>query len=406
MLDIKALEAAFARIGEIGKGEIDVEVDGVRVWMRALVPEEDIEVQKYARGDSEGGIENLLLIERYKRATIAYAVVQVGGLDLRGVTHIPTGEVLENGNPVRVPKVIAVRRIVDGWSRQATTLLFQRYAELVRRIEDEANAKVQFDKSNLPAEIERLESRLADLRRVQAGTVIPTGITTEIVQQIDEETKGYSVVPPTASSDTRASVITEPAPNPVPKVADPPAQPRARVAPSVAPPPARVETPPLPTPSASRDPLPNVLNSFGDATDEAIAAETARIVSARARVAQAQAQAEAEAEAAHDLPGDVPEPVPVPVRMGRTPPHVAAARVAQEVIDPLAAAEAIEPVGDVPAFRMPSTNITDRGRKPNVPAPPQVGGARGIGQRVPGSAVNKMPSGTPNNPNFRGGGNR
>lgn len=398
MLDIKALEAAFARIGEIGKGEIDVEVDGVRVWMRALVPEEDIEVQKYARGDAEGGIENLLLIERYKRATIAYAVVQVGGLDLRGVTHIPTGEVLENGNPVRVPKVIAVRRIVDGWSRQATTLLFQRYAELVRRIEDEANAKVQFDKSNLPAEIERLESRLADLRRVQAGTVIPTGITTEIVQQIDEETKGYSVVPPTASSDTRASVITEPAPNPVPKVAESPAQPRARVAPSVAPPPARVETPPPPAPSASRDPLPNVLNSFGDATDEAIAAETARIVSARARVAQVQV------EDTHDFPEEVPEPVPV--RMGRTPPHMAAARVAQEVVDPLAAAEAIEPVGDVPAFRMPSANITDRGRKPNVPAPPQVGGARGIGQRVPGSAVNKVPAGTPNNPNFRGGGNR
>ena len=46
MLDIRTLEAAFAPIGQIGKGEIDVEVDGLHVYMRALTPEEDVAVQK------------------------------------------------------------------------------------------------------------------------------------------------------------------------------------------------------------------------------------------------------------------------------------------------------------------------------------------------------------------------
>lgn len=139
--------------------------------------------------------------------------------------------------------------------------------------------------------------------------------------------------------------------------------------------------------------MPNVLNSFGDATDESIAAETARIIQARQRAAQAQAHTD-------EVEGPA-EPAPVPVRQGRVPPHVGAARVA----DPLASAEQVESVGNVPTYRLPSSNITDRGRRPNN-APPPPTSVRGAGQRVNPSAVNNMPPGTPNNPNFRGGGNR
>jgi len=399
MLDISALEAAFARIGEIGKGEVDVEFDGVRVVLRALLPEEDVEVQKYARGDAEGGTENLLLIERYKRATIAYAVVQVGGLNLRGVTTIPTGEVLENGVPVKVPKVVAVRRIVETWSRQATSLVFQRYAELIRRIEDEANSKVQFDKSNVDAEIERLESRLVELRRVKAGEQLPKGITTEIIDQADKESRGYAVVPPSKTSDDRPSEVSEPvASTPVASAPTAPAPPRTRVMPqTVAPPsPNRVEQAPQTT---HEDTLPNVLNSFGDATDDSIAAETARILEARNRAA---------ASVAQSASTDDGIPNPIPVRTGRVPPHMGAARVAAEVpvIDPLSSAESVEPVGNVPTFRLPSSNITDRGRRPSNAPPPPTGRGQGLGQRATQTPVNNVPSGNPNNPNFRGGGGR
>lgn len=390
MLDIKTLEAAFAKIGQIGKGEVDVVVDGVRVWMRVLQPEEDIEVQKYARGDAEGGIENLLLVERYKRATIAYAVVQVGDVDLRGVATIPTGEVLDNGTPVRVPKHVAVRRIVDGWTRQATTLLFHRYAELVKRIEDEANAKVSFDKSNVDAEIERIESRLVELRKIKAGTAPPSGITTEIIRKVDEEARGIAVMPPGRDSDARPSALSEPTPTPEPTPAPRPAETRTRVGPAAAPPPPR----PAPTPEPDPvDTLPNVMHSFGDATEESVAAEAARIMAARAK-----------ASAARTEVSDAPSPVPV--RAGRVPPHMAAARTAAEVAppDPLASAEVVDPVGDVPAYRMPSVNVTDRGR--GSPPPPPVAGGRNLGQRVAPSAVNRTPPGTPNNPNFRGGGGR
>lgn len=384
MLDIRTLEAAFAKIGQIGKGEVDVVVDGVRVWMRALQPEEDIEVQKYARGDAEGGVENLLLVERYKRATIAYAVVQVGDVDLRGVASVPTGEVLDNGTPVRVPTHLAIRRIVDGWTRQATTVLFHRYAELMKRIEDEANAKVSFDQSNVDAEIERLESRLVELRKVKAGMAPSAGITAEIIRRVDDESRGVAVMPPSRDSDKRPSALSEPT-----VASDPPTQPRARVAPAAAPPPPRPPPAPAPPVHEERDALPDVMHSFGDATEEAVAAEAARIMAARAKAA------------ARSESNDVPSPVPV--RTGRVPPHVAAARVATEPPpDPLASAESVDPVGDVPAFRMPSVSVTDRGR--GGQPPPPVSGGRNTGQRVAPSAVNRVPPGTPNNPNFRGGG--
>lgn len=391
-MDIKTLEAAFAKIGQIGKGEVDVEIDGVRVWMRVLQPEEDIEVQKYARGDAEGGIENLLLVERYKRATIAYAVVQVGDVNLRGVTSVPTGEVLENGTPVRVPKHVAVRRIVDGWTRQATTLLFHRYAELVKRIEDEANSKMSFDKSNVDAEIERLESRLVELRKLKAGTAPPSGITAEIIQKVDEEARGVAVMPPSRESEARPSALSE-SPPPEPTPVQRPVETRTRVVPVAAPPPSRPAPAPVPEPSQVDD-LPDVMHSFGDATEEAVAVEAARIMNARSKAAAARAES-------------TDAPPPVPVRAGRVPPHMAAARTAAEVAppDPLASAEVVDPVGDIPAYRMPSVNVTDRGRG-SPPPPPPVAGGRNVGQRVAPSAVNRTPPGTPNNPNFRGGNGR
>ena len=387
MLDIRTLEAAFAPIGQIGKGEIDVEVDGLHVYMRALTPEEDVAVQKYARGDEVDieTIDNLTLIERFKRATLGFSVVQVGAVDLRNVDYIPTGELLDNGVPVRVPKVEAVRRIVEKWSRQATTLLFQRYAELVNRIEDEANAKVRFDTTRLDGEITRLESRLEELRRLKlVGTAPAASESAERLLAADAAIGGTAIRP--ALSAPAQPPQTPPQPAPVtPAAPTPPV--RQRVAPTAvaAPPPRREESA---TSEDSVDGLPDVLDSFGDATDEAIAAENARLLRQRERNSMA-------------VESNTPE---IPVRQGRVPPHMAARSVEEEVgHNPLGEAEQVESVGGVAAYRLPTTNVTDRGRPGPVPT---VGGARGIGQRVPGSAVNNGPSNGPNNPNFRGGGNR
>ena len=366
MLDIKALEAAFARIGEIGKGEIAVEVDGVHVVLRTLTPDEDVEVQRYARGTDVDETDNITLIERFKRATIAYSVVEVGGLNLRGVTSVATGEVLPGGVPVRVPKHEAILRITSGWSRHATTIVFQEYAELVKRAEDDANSRVLFDGARVDAEIERLESRLADLRRMQLAAANPSaaaGATATVAAA--EAALSRTAIPPAPAGGPEA----------------PPA-PRQRITPPAAPPPPAPPAPPDIPPGAS--PLPaEVHSSVGDFSPEDIAAEETRIAELRSRRA---AQA--------DMPS------PISVRHGRVPPHMAA-RAAAEAPALLENAVAVDPVGDVETYRMPAVNLSDRGRGSNAPPAPVRGGP--IGQRVPASAVNPRPAGGPTNPNFRGG---
>lgn len=370
MLDIKALEAAFARIGEIGKGEIAVEVDGVRVVLRTLTPDEDVAVQRYARGTDVDENDNITLIERFKRATIAHSVVEVGGLDLRGVKSVATGEVLPDGVPVRVPKHEAILRITSGWSRHATTVVFQEYAELVKRAEDDANSRVQFDGSRVDAEIERLESRLADLRRMQIASTNPS------------HTEGAAATIAAAEAALSRTAIP-PTPSPAPTPSPPPA--RQRINPTAAPPPPTPEATPSPQgipPGASPLP-PEVHSSVGDFSLEDIAAEEIRLAEARSRRA---AQA------------DVPSPISV--RHGRVPPHMAA-RAAAEAPDLPEEAVVVDPVGDVDTYRMPAVNLSDRGRGTNGPPAPVRGGP--LGQRGPAAAVNPRPTSGPTNPNFRGG---
>ena len=85
------------------------------------------------------------------------------------------------------------------------------------------------------------------------------------------------------------------------------------------------------------------------------------------------------------------------------PPHLSARANNEPVVGALDAATEIDPIGGVEAYRLPPVTVTDRGR-PNVPPAPTRGGPPG--QRVPASAVNQVPGGTPNNPNFRGGSKR
>ena len=345
MLDLRALENAFARISQIGKGECEVEVDGVRVVLRTLLPEEDVAVQRYARGDGEEDLETLNMVERYKRATIAHAIVQVNDLNLRGVDAIPTGDVLPNGVPVQMPKVMAIRRIVDTWSAQATTILFQRYADLIKQVEDETNTKVKYDTSNIDAEIERLNARIDELRRIKTvATPTTTAVQVEAVREVN------------AAHRPSPMDIAETPTSPMP---------RQRVQPTVtAPPPPPQPTTPAVETSEPKDRMPEVMNSFGEATDEEVAAEMARIARARARM-------------------ETPEAIPVPQH--RVPPHLAAAQVAQ----PLAAATQIDSVNGVDTFRLPATVVTDRGKT-------------SVERKVSAATLNRTPNTAPTNPNFKG----
>lgn len=271
MLDLNALTSAFAHIGALGKGETTIIVDGVSMSLRILHPFEDAEVQRYARGDDDDKTEeNVVFIERYKHAVLARAIVQIGSLDLRDVTSIPTGDVLPSGVPIHVDKTKALLGIVSQWSRLATQAVFKQYADFQTRVEAETEARIQYSQDHLDAEVARLRNRLEELtfrQSLQSDEVAPSTVTSQVAEMDD-------VI------STRAAEARQPIPASAP------------------PPPARAQ------------PLDSVMDSRMDPTDDVLAAEMERVQRIRAGV----------------------EPVDaISNGIRRTPPHLAAAQAAVEV---------------------------------------------------------------------------
>lgn len=177
-MDLNALKQAMAPIMQVGKKEIEFDVEGTRIVLRPLLPVEEVAVQKYAASvldtvqRSEGLTEEdqmsraaaLDYFDRFRIEVISYSVVEVGGLSLRGVESVETGEFLDNGTPVRMPRFMAMRGIVEQWSRAMITICFAKYGDMVRSIAEEAEKMVEKSQADMEAEIERLEERLSNLK--------------------------------------------------------------------------------------------------------------------------------------------------------------------------------------------------------------------------------------------------
>jgi hypothetical protein len=150
----------------------------MQITICPLLPKDEVKVQRYAASvlddiQSQEGSEvedqmsrasALDYFDRFRIEIIANSIVQVDDLDLRAVATIPTGEYLKNGTPIQISRGLAMREIVQGWSRALITICFARYGDLVQRIADEADKIAQTTLPDLEAEIERVEKRLERLR--------------------------------------------------------------------------------------------------------------------------------------------------------------------------------------------------------------------------------------------------
>lgn len=424
MLDLKALEKALSVIGDIGKGELTFTVNDIPVTMRVLTADEDFAVQRFARESAAEGDESeeqtLSLVERFKRATLSYAIVQVGAVNLRDVDFVATGDVTDKGVPVRVPRHVAVRKIIDGWAHTASLAMFQKYLELVHRADAAADKAVQFNPQDIDTEIARVERRLEELKKEKERTEnVRKNPGASLVADLDRATQDRqrsvmavaaeqeppparapaAATPPSATlSDEPEPAQVEPEPEvvgaPVPsRMPAPPVVPvaRQRVMPPVATPPAPPTSPPAPkavtlppnaTPADGS--FESMVDSFSDSS-ESIAAETARLQAARA-AARRQALDATRQDATDILPSS---------QNRRVPPHRAAANVADAVMDSgagsIESARPAGPVGGVETYRLAPATLTDRGRPPVTPG----------NRRVP---VDETPKASPTNPRFKASG--
>lgn len=401
MIDFEALRKAFAPITEVGRGEETLDVGGHRVTLRTLLPEEDSAVLRVAtqvlqeNPDGEDKIARHVMMTywaTFQTEVLAHAIVQIDDLDLRGVDWVLTGEKTTAGKSVRVARHVAVRELitkVEPWTTVMKRLAYDTYANLHERTEQQAERLVEWDPSDLQAEIERVTKRLDDLKtsladRAKGDPNLMVG-QIEAVRQYDEANRRAAGRAQPASakpepSPPPAAIEPEPVPEPelppdegewadfedgMPRTADLRDLPQEPVV-SHRPEPRQPITPPtsappqgagLQRPVPPTDPLSDVMDSFHDPSDSAaLAAEQDRIIMARRQMLMEQQQA-ARAGAA----SAVHRP------RAAVPPHLRGREPIEEPADLIPAGE----LDGVPTFRMPTQELSPRGRgRPQ--GPPEV----------------------------------
>lgn len=299
-LTLKDLETVMSPLSQLGKGEMSFDIGDLSLTLRTLTPSEELEIQRYARAAlAEGEVTDqttaLDFLDRFRYMTLAYSLVQVGHLNFRGVEFVETGEILPNGVAVKIPKHMAVLRVVNTWSREMAVAVMRKFERLSNQVETEIDKAIVFEESDLDAEIARLEEKLADLKdqkakadlgdadprsemraRVAASTA--TKLAPAKKQPVPE---AEQVLPPpnreeavfvASVSDIPKQVVVE---DPTPSVPSPP-PPVARKsvlgdrvqAQPIIPIDSKVEA--KPTMPVAKDPLWDVTSSFEDANDPAV----------------------------------------------------------------------------------------------------------------------------------------
>ena len=380
-ITMEALASALAPIEQVGHGEVTFDVGKIPVTLRVLVPEEETEVQRFAQqafvgeaGKAGDNITAMDYLEKFKLAVLSYALVAAGDQDLRGVEFIETEEVLKNGQKVKLPRYLAMRQMVSKWSGPVRLAMFKKYTELLGRVEKQAEAAIEFEPSNIDAEIERLEKRMAQLKAEKERANKPVTETafsqaakgiaeideterinaddkvtaTELAKAQDEakaqEAPQAAAIPPVARQPIYPHQGMPPAGRQQTPASRPPEAPPPQAAP-----PSQVALPP------EQAPLADVQDSFVDPSDKdemdnAIASENRRLADARSRVGL----------------GLPPAPEGSARSSVRRPPHMGAAEAAREV-GGMAQAEFVGERDGLETYRLPAEEMT---RRPVAPAPP------------------------------------
>jgi len=404
-ITFQALEAALAKIDQVGQGEVTFDVGDVPVTLRKMSPEEETAVNDFANvayeGIEEGDHQTVLnYLDRFKVAVLSHALVAVGGVDFREVEYVETGEKL-NDKPVKEPRHMAMRKLIRArFSDNLRSGMFRKYHALCAQVDEAADKAIEFEPSDLDSEIERLETRAKQLKQrksqeEEAAKPSDMSQRMQAVVNMDNQDRGRAPEPPIPEApptDGGPSTDEEPPTDeasPDPSADEPPPAPqspeeRQPISPQVGAPPVRppetAQTPPeaQPEPSAEEDPAPDPgpsvapagpLDTFIDEGDEeAIAAANTQLLQhRRAKGRGAAPPAESVLTAAHQQ--GLPH---------RKAPHTGIAE-GDEKIQP--AGE----LGGVPVFRAPAQEVGARAEAPED--------RRGV--------VNLQPDQSTRNPRFR-----
>lgn len=174
-MELSALKDAFQGLSAIGNKEKTIEIGGVSLTLRTLLPPEELEIQTMSRENlgSEGDDNEpdqasvMAFIDEFRKRTLAYSIVAIGDLNLRKEAFIFTGDLLEDGTKVKIPKEEAVLNLLGSFSRAMLAAIFDQYTQLTEQADKETEQALGLEPTDDKAEIERLTERLEELKNTQ-----------------------------------------------------------------------------------------------------------------------------------------------------------------------------------------------------------------------------------------------
>lgn len=160
-INLSQLKELMSPLTQLCQREREVDLSGVKVFIKHLTPKEELEVQKMLP-ELEGS-SAIEFADVFRRETLARSIVQVGDLDLRDMTEIETGETLPNGKAVKVSKEEAVVQVMDNWSKFVLAKLFEQYGFLSEEIEQGLDESLKINIEDTDVEKEQLQARIDNL---------------------------------------------------------------------------------------------------------------------------------------------------------------------------------------------------------------------------------------------------
>jgi hypothetical protein len=134
--------------------------------LRTLTVREDAEVQRILSDlREEEDTTTVEYLDIFRKETLARSIVKVGDQDL-DEEYVKTGDLLENGTPVKVRKVVAVSEILDTFSRVVLGEIFTLLTDLTTEAEEEVK-KLNPTTKNVEEEKQELQARVEDLELLE-----------------------------------------------------------------------------------------------------------------------------------------------------------------------------------------------------------------------------------------------
>jgi len=162
ILQAKKLKAALEKAKRVGLIEQPVTIAGCSLVLQSLRPE-DYE----AIGNETRELEDVEYLHGFQMGHLSRAIVEIDGVDLRGVDYIEVEE--EEGQVVKLEKHAWLRdTYLQTWGREAITVGWRKFAELLIKAEEKAKEGIHFDVAEETDE-EKLRRLLGEIQETGAS---------------------------------------------------------------------------------------------------------------------------------------------------------------------------------------------------------------------------------------------